>query len=95
MIGVSESHNYDTDVYGGDDNDKVDDNARSTIYLKSVSERSFSSIFPSVWNSLPARVRSLPILSNFKTQLKDFPVSTYLSTNVGGRYVCVYVLLYV
>ena len=40
--------------------------------LKSVGERSFSAIAPSVWNSLPASLRNLPTLSDFKAQLKTF-----------------------
>ena len=39
---------------------------------KSFGEHRFSPIATSVWNSLPASVRNLPILSEFKTQLKTF-----------------------
>jgi hypothetical protein len=38
--------------------------------LKTVGERSFSFIAPLVWNSLPASLRNLPTLSQFKAQLK-------------------------
>ena len=34
--------------------------------LKSVGDRSFSFIAPTVWNSLPASLRNLPTLSDFK-----------------------------
>uniref|UniRef100_UPI0025D76A15 hypothetical protein n=1 Tax=Thiolapillus sp. TaxID=2017437 RepID=UPI0025D76A15 len=40
--------------------------------LKSVGDRSFSFIAPTVWNSLPASLRNLPTLSDFKAQLKTF-----------------------
>ena len=40
--------------------------------LKSVGDRSFSLIAPTVWISLPASLRNLPILSDFKAQLKTF-----------------------
>ena len=40
--------------------------------LKSVGYRSFSFIAPTVWNSLPASLRNLPTLSDFKAQLKTF-----------------------
>ena len=38
--------------------------------MKSVGDRSFSSAAPRVWNSLPASLRNVPTLSQFKTQLK-------------------------
>ena len=41
-------------------------------YLKSSEERSFSFMAPSVWNSLPADLRNLPTLSQFKPYLKTF-----------------------
>ena len=40
--------------------------------LKSVGNRSFSFIAPTVWNSLPASLRNLPTLYDFKAQLKTF-----------------------
>ena len=40
--------------------------------LKSVGDRSLSFIVPTVWNSLPVTLRSLPTLSDFKAQLKTF-----------------------
>ena len=40
--------------------------------LKSVGWSSFSFIAPSAWNSLPASLRNLPSLSDFKAQLKTF-----------------------
>ena len=39
--------------------------------VKSFSESSFSFAAPSVWKSLPASLRNLPTLSEFKTQLKS------------------------
>ena len=38
--------------------------------LKSVGDHSVSFIAPTVWNSLPASLRNLPTLSDFKAQLK-------------------------
>ena len=59
--------------------------------LKSVGWSSFSFIAPSAWNSLPASLRNLPSLSDFKAQLKTFLFfflffffSTGLSKNLGG-----------
>ena len=40
--------------------------------LKSFGERSFRFMAPSVWNSLPADLRNLPTLSQFKSNLKTF-----------------------
>ena len=40
--------------------------------LKSFGERSFSFVAPTVWNSLPADLRNLPTLSQFKSNLKTF-----------------------
>ena len=40
--------------------------------LRSVGNRSFSFIAPSVWNSLPASLQNLPNFSDFKAQLKTF-----------------------
>ena len=40
--------------------------------LKSVGWCSFSFIAPSAWNSLPASLRKLPSLSDFKSRLKTF-----------------------
>ena len=40
--------------------------------LKSFGERSFSFMAPSVWYSLPADLRNLPTLSQFKSNLKTF-----------------------
>ena len=40
--------------------------------LKSFGELSFSFMAPSVWNSLPADLRNLPTLSQFKSYLKTF-----------------------
>ena len=40
--------------------------------LKSVGDRCFSFIAPTVWNLLPASLRNLPTLSDFKAQLKIF-----------------------
>ena len=40
--------------------------------LKSFGQRSFSFTAPSVWNSLPATLRNVPTLSQFKSQLKTF-----------------------
>ena len=41
--------------------------------LNSFVERSFSFMAPSVWNSVPADLRNLPTLSQFKSNLKTFP----------------------
>ena len=38
--------------------------------LKSFGQRSFSFMAPSLWNSLPATLRNVPTLSQFKSQLK-------------------------
>ena len=40
--------------------------------LRSVDDRSFSFIAPTVWNSLPAGLWNLPTLSDFKAQLRTF-----------------------
>ena len=40
--------------------------------LKSFGECSFSFMAPSVWNSLPADLRNLPTLCQFKSNLKTF-----------------------
>ena len=40
--------------------------------LKSFGRRSFSFMAPSLWNSLPATLRNVPILPQFKSQLKTF-----------------------
>ena len=40
--------------------------------LKSFGQRSFSFMAPSLWNSLPATLRNVPTLSQFKLQLKTF-----------------------
>ena len=40
--------------------------------LKSFGQRSFSFMAPSLWNSLPATLRNIPTLSQFKSQLKTF-----------------------
>ena len=40
--------------------------------LKSFEQRSFSFMAPSLWNSLPATLRNVPTLSQFKSQLKTF-----------------------
>jgi len=40
--------------------------------LKSFAQRSFSFMAPSLWNSLPATLRNVPTLSQFKSQLKTF-----------------------
>ena len=40
--------------------------------IKSLDDRSFIFIAPTVWNSLPASLRNLPTLSDFKAQLKTF-----------------------
>ena len=40
--------------------------------LEPSGERSFSFVVLSVWNLLPASLRDLPALSEFKTQLKTF-----------------------
>ena len=40
--------------------------------LKSFRKHSFSFMAPSVWNSLPADLRNLPTLSQFKSNLKTF-----------------------
>ena len=40
--------------------------------LKSFGQRSFSFMAPSLWNSLPATLRNVPTLSQFKSQLKTF-----------------------
>ena len=39
---------------------------------KSVGDRSFSFIAPTVWNSLPDSLPNLPTVSDFKAQLKIF-----------------------
>ena len=38
--------------------------------IKSFGQRSFSFMAPSVWNSLPATLRNVPTLSQFKSRLK-------------------------
>ena len=40
--------------------------------LKSIGESSFSFVAPSVWNPLPADLRNMPTLSQFKSNLKTF-----------------------
>ena len=40
--------------------------------LKSFGQRSFSFMAPSLWNSLPATLKNVPTLSQFKSQLKTF-----------------------
>ena len=40
--------------------------------LKSFGQCSFSFMAPSLWNSLPATLRNVPTLSQFKSQLKTF-----------------------
>ena len=40
--------------------------------LKSFGQRSFSFMAPSFWNSLPATLKNIPTLSQFKLQLKTF-----------------------
>ena len=40
--------------------------------LKSFGHRSFSFMAPSLWNSLPATLRNVPTLSQFKSHLKTF-----------------------
>ena len=40
--------------------------------LRSFGQRSFSFMAPSLWNSLPATLRNVPTLSQFKSQLKTF-----------------------
>ena len=40
--------------------------------LKSFGQRYFSFMAPSLWNSLPATLRNVPTLSQFKSQLKTF-----------------------
>ena len=40
--------------------------------LKSFGQRSFSFMAPSLWNSLPATLRNVPTMSQFKSQLKTF-----------------------
>ena len=40
--------------------------------LKSFGQHSFSFMVPSLWNSLPATLRNVPTLSQFKSQLKTF-----------------------
>ena len=40
--------------------------------LRSVGDRSFCFIAPTVWNPMPASLRNLPILSDFKAQFKTF-----------------------
>ena len=47
--------------------------------FKSVGDRSFSFIAPTVWNSLPVSLRNLPTLSDFQAQLKTFLFSTGIS----------------
>ena len=40
--------------------------------LNSFGQRSFSFMVPSLWNSLPATLRNVPTLSQFKSHLKTF-----------------------
>ena len=40
--------------------------------LKSFGQRSFSFMAPSLWNTLPATLRNVPTLSQFKSHLKAF-----------------------
>ena len=47
--------------------------------VKSFGERSFSFTAPSVWNSLPADLRNLPTLSQFKSNFKTSSCSPRLS----------------
>ena len=60
--------------------------------LKSVGDRSFSSIAQTVWNSLPASLQNLPTLSDFKAQLKTFPFQQAFPQIQADHDVCVCVL---
>ena len=75
--------------------------------VNSVGDRSFSFITPTVWNSLPASLRNLPTLSDFKAQLKTFQFNRHFHKSrqtmvcvcvwggVNYVYVCVYVCVMV
>ena len=47
--------------------------------LKTIGGRSFSHVAPQVWNSLPANLRALPSLSEFRTQLKTYLFGQYFN----------------
>ena len=59
--------------------------------LRSFGQRSFSFIAPSLWNSLPATLRNVPTLSQFKSQLKNL-VCPGLPVESKERCVCVWQL---
>ena len=44
----------------------------ASCYFKSFGQCFFSFMAPSIWNSLPATLRNVPTLSQFKSQLKTF-----------------------
>ena len=46
--------------------------------LKSSGQRSFSFMAPSLWNSLPATLRNVPTLSQFKSQLKTLFAQAFM-----------------
>ena len=46
--------------------------------FKSFGQRSFSFMAPSLWNSLPATLRNVPTLSQFKSQLKTLFAQAFL-----------------
>ena len=46
--------------------------SQSAIWNLLLHEHSFSFIAPSVWNLLPASLRNLPTLSDFKAELKTY-----------------------
>ena len=60
--------------------------------LKSFGQRSFSFLAPSLWNSLPATLRNVPTLSQFKSQLKTFIVCPGLPVESEEICICVWQL---
>ena len=57
--------------------------------FKSVNEHRFSFFAPSVWNSLVASLLNLPIVSEFKAQLKTVRLRQAFP-QISVDYVCMY-----
>ena len=57
--------------------------------LKSFGQRSFSFMAPSLWNSLPATLRNVPTLSQFKIAAKNLLVCPGLPVESEEMCVCV------
>ena len=60
--------------------------------LKSFRQRSFSFMAQSLWNSLPATLRNVPRLSQFKSQAKNLLVCPGLPVECEEICVCVWQL---